>query len=284
MSLKYAQNYYGMNNPLTGATSELQATHLFTLQNRLRQAIEREEFMLFYQPQVDLRSGKLVGMEALLRWQVSDLGMMPPSEFIPVAEESGLIVPLGDWVTRTACAQNKLWESKGFPGLTVAVNLSGRQFYQQELVEKVKEALSTTGLSPERLDLEITETYAMQNADFTIAILKEFKRMGVRISIDDFGTGYSSLSHLKHFPIDTLKIDRSFVKDLAVEAKEESIVSAIIILAHSLGMDVVAEGVETEAELQILRKHCCDKMQGFYFSRPLPVDEFEQLLRSNKTL
>jgi EAL domain-containing protein (putative c-di-GMP-specific phosphodiesterase class I) len=273
-----------MGKPLSKAEEGLEAAHQFALTGRLKRAIEKEEFMLFYQPQVDLGTGKIAGMEALLRWEVSDLGMMPPSEFIPVAEESGLIVPLGEWVLKTACAQNKQWQNAQLPRIPVAVNLSGRQFHHQDLVEKVAAALENAHLEPEWLDLEITETYAMQDADFTLAILKELKSMGVHISLDDFGTGYSSLSHLKHFPIDTLKIDRSFVKDLATDPKEESIISAVIILAHSLGMDVVAEGVETAAELSILRKHHCDKMQGFYFSRPVPVKDFETLLRSGKTL
>jgi EAL domain-containing protein (putative c-di-GMP-specific phosphodiesterase class I) len=170
------------------------------------------------------------------------------------------------------------------PRIPISVNLSGRQFHHQNLVEKVASALNISRLEPQWLDLEITETYAMQDADFTLAILKELKRTGVRISLDDFGTGYSSLSHLKHFPIDTLKIDRSFVKDLATDPKEESIISAIIVLAHSLGMDVVGEGVETVEELAILRKHHCDKIQGFLFSRPVPAEAFEALLRSGKTL
>ncbi len=273
-----------MGKPLSRAEVGLESAHQFALVGRLKKAIEKEEFMLFYQPQVDLGTGRIVGMEALLRWQVSDLGMMPPSEFIPVAEESGLIVPLGEWVLKTACAQNKQWQNAKLPHLSVSVNLSGRQFHHQNLVEKIGAILQETRLEPQWLDLEITETYAMQDADFTLAILKELKRMGVHISIDDFGTGYSSLSHLKHFPIDTLKIDRSFVKDLASDPKEEAIVSAIIVLAHSLGMDVVAEGVETVEELAIVKKHHCDKMQGFLFSRPIPVPDFETLLRSGKTL
>lgn len=273
-----------MGNPLSKAEHGLEAAHQFTLEARLRRAIEKEEFSLFYQPQVDLQTGKITGMEALLRWQMSDMGMMPPSEFIPIAEETGLIVPLGEWVLRTACAQNKKWQNAKLPHLPVSVNLSGRQFHHQNLVEKVASALKVSDLEPRWLDLEITETYAMKDPDFTLAILKELKLMGVHISIDDFGTGYSSLSHLKHFPIDTLKIDRSFVHDLATDPKEESIVSAVIVLAHSLGMDVVAEGVETAEELVILRKHRCDKMQGYFFSRPVPVPALEALLRSGKTL
>jgi len=273
-----------MGNPLSKADAGLEAVHQFALENRLKRAIEKEEFMLFYQPQVDLATGKMVGMEALLRWQASDLGMMPPSEFIPVAEQTGLIVPLGEWVLKTACAQNKQWQNAKYPPVSVSVNLSGRQFHHQNLVEKVEAVLRETRLEPQWLDLEITETYAMQDADFTLAILKDLKHMGVRISLDDFGTGYSSLSHLKNFPIDTLKIDRSFVKDLATDPKEEAIVSAIIVLAHSLGMDVVGEGVETAEELAILRKHKCDKIQGYYYSRPIPVHDFESLLQSPKTL
>ena len=273
-----------MGKPLSRAEVGLEAVHQFALETRLKRAIENEEFKLFYQPQIDLITGRMVGTEALLRWEVSDLGMMPPSEFIPVAEETGLIVPLGEWVLRAACAQNKEWQNAGHPPLSVSVNLSGRQFHHQDLVEKVEAALQTSRLDPQWLDLEITETYAMQDADFTLAILKAMKEMGVRISIDDFGTGYSSLSHLKQFPIDTLKIDRSFVEDLASDPKEEAIVSAIIVLAHSLGMDVVAEGVETTEELKILRKHHCDKMQGYLFSRAIPPADFEALLSSGKTL
>ncbi len=273
-----------MSNPLSKPNEGLEAAHQFALTGRLKRAIEKQEFKLFYQPSVDLGTGKVVGMESLLRWEVSDIGMMPPSEFIPVAEESGLIVPLGEWVLKTACMQNKIWQDKGLPRLTVAVNLSGRQFHHQDLVEKVASALQESKLDPQCLDLEITETYAMQDADFSLAILRELKSLGVHISLDDFGTGYSSLSVLKHFPIDTLKIDRSFVKDLATDPKEEAIVSAVIILAHSLGMDVVGEGVETAAELAILKKHHCDKIQGYYFSRPIPVADFEALVRSGKTL
>jgi len=273
-----------MGKPLSKPDGGLEAVHQFALETRLKRAIEREEFMLFYQPQVDLTTGRMVGMEALLRWEISDLGMMPPSEFIPVAEETGLIVPLGEWVLRTACAQNKAWQKAGYAPMAVSVNLSGRQFHHQNLVEKIASALLAANLDPRWLDLEITETYAMQDADFSQSILTELKHMGVHISLDDFGTGYSSLSHLKNFPIDTLKIDRSFVKDLATDPKEEAIVSAIIVLAHSLGMDVVAEGVETVEELTIVRKHHCDKMQGFLFSRPVPVKDFETLLSTNKTL
>jgi len=273
-----------MGKPLSKAEAGLESVHQFALETRLKRAIEKEEFKLFYQPQVDLETGKMVGMEALLRWEVSDLGMMPPSEFIPVAEETGLIVPLGEWVLRTACAQNKQWQNAKLPPISVSVNLSGRQFHHQNLVEKVEAALRESRLEPQWLDLEITETYAMQDSDFTLATLKDLKRMGVHISMDDFGTGYSSLSQLKHFPIDTLKIDRSFIKDLASDPKEEAIVSAIIVLAHSLGMDVVAEGVETREELAIVKKHRCDKIQGYLFSRPIPVPDFEMLLRSGKTL
>jgi len=273
-----------MGKPLSKVEVGVGASPPFELESRLKRAIEKEEFMLFYQPQVDLETGKMVGTEALLRWQIPDHGMMPPSEFIPVAEQTGLIVPLGEWVLRAACAQNKYWQSGAYAPVSVSVNLSGRQFHHRNLVEKIEGILRQTRLDPQWLDLEITETYAMQDADFTLSILKELKRMGVRISMDDFGTGYSSLSHLKHFPIDTLKIDRSFVKDLASDPKEEAIVSAIIVLAHSLGMDVVGEGVETAEELAILRKHHCDKIQGYYFSRPIPANDFESLLSAGKTL
>lgn len=246
----------------------------------LRKALQNHEFAVHYQPQIDLRSGRIVGVEALCRWIDPEFGMISPAEFIPVAEETGLIVPIGEFVLHTACAQGVAWREAGITPMTIAVNLSARQFQQSDLEARITHILDQTRLWPAELDLEITESHAMLDADFTLNVLKDLKAMGVRLSIDDFGTGYSSLGYLKQFPIDTIKIDRSFVKDLAADAKDAAIVSAVIVLAHSLGLGVVAEGVETREQLDILKLHQCDRMQGFLFSRPLPAAECERLFHT----
>lgn len=254
------------------------------LENSFRRALKRKEFVVYYQPQLDLATGQIVGMEALVRWQNPEFGLVAPLEFIPIAEKTGLIIPMGEWVLQEACRQNKVWQEAGFPKLCVAVNLSARQFQQQDMVKNIARILSDTHLEPEYLELEITESYAMQNADFTIGVLRDLKKMGVRVSIDDFGTGYSSLSYLKQFPIDTLKIDRSFVRDLSAVTSDAAIADAVIALAHSLKLLVVAEGVETPEQLAILRRHRCDRMQGYLFSPPVPSEKFEQLLRERRSL
>ena len=245
----------------------------------LRLALERNELVVYYQPQAD-KTGAIIGFEALIRWHHSQRGMISPGDFIPLAEEFGLIDEIGEWVLREACRDAASWSRP----LMIAVNLSPIQFRKNDLPRIVHSILLETGLSPARLELEVTESVLLGDASRSLSVLRRLKALGVRIAMDDFGTGYSSLSHLKHFPIDTLKIDRSFVKDLATDPKEEPIVSAIIALAHGLGMDVVAEGVETAEELAILRKHHCDKIQGYYYSRPIPVSDFESLLRYPKTL
>jgi diguanylate cyclase (GGDEF)-like protein len=260
------------------------AVRRLTLENSLRRALQKQEFVVHYQPIVSLADGKIVGAEALVRWEVPGYGLVPPGEFIPIAEETGLIVPMGEWILRTACGQARQWREAGLSMKSLSINLSARQFHQQDLVARIDAILSEVGVDPQSLDLEITESYAMQNADYTISVLKELKKRGLRISIDDFGTGYSSLSYLKQFPIDTLKIDRSFVKDLATDNNDAAIAAAIIVLAHNLRLQVVAEGVETQAELALLRKYSCDKMQGYLFSKPVPADAFENLLRSGKQL
>jgi len=253
-----------------------------TLENGLRRALERGEFLLYYQPQIEIQSGAIAGAEALLRWRHPELGLVPPDRFIPLAEETGLILPIGEWVLRTACAQALAWRRAGLPPVRVAVNLSARQFRDETLAESIAQALRLAELDPQGLGLEITESVIMQNASGTVNTLQELKRMGLSISVDDFGTGYSSLSYLKRFPIDVLKIDRSFVRDLATNPDDAAIASAIIAMAKSLKLDTVAEGVETEEQLAILRQYGCRLVQGFLFSKALPAEEFEVLLREQK--
>ncbi len=267
-------------------TSTMNATALerLSLEGKLRHALEREEFVVYYQPQVSLSTGQIVGMEALVRWRHPDLGLIPPMKFIPLAEETGLIIPLGFWVLRTACAQNKAWQKAGYPPLRVAVNLSTRLFKQQTFIQVVAQTLHETGLDPDYLELELTEGIIMENIETTITTLKELKKMGVHISVDDFGTGYSSLAYLKRFPIDTLKIDRSFVLDITTDPDDAMIAMLIINVAHHLKLRVIAEGVETKEQLAFLRSHGCDEIQGYLFSRPLPAEEFVRLLQERRTL
>jgi EAL domain-containing protein (putative c-di-GMP-specific phosphodiesterase class I) len=223
-------------------------------------------------------------VEALIRWHRPGLGMISPARFIPLAEETGLIVPIGEWVLRTACAQNKAWQDAGLPTCCVSVNLSARQFKQPELADMVAAVLRETGLEPQHLDLELTESLVMSGAEQFISKLQALNAMGVRLSIDDFGTGYSSLSYLKRFPINTLKIDQSFVRDIVTDVDDAAITRSVISLGHSLNLKVIAEGVETDAQLAYLRRHGCDEMQGYLFSRPVPAAEFEQMLRDGKSM
>jgi diguanylate cyclase (GGDEF)-like protein/PAS domain S-box-containing protein len=249
------------------------------IESGLRSALERNEFVLHYQPQVDLESGRIVGMEALIRWQHPELGMVPPSRFVCVAEDTGLIVPIGTWVMRSACAQNKAWQDAGLGRMRVAVNLSARQFGAADLLPGIEAALRDTGLDADCLELELTESLFMGDVTPAVELLHRMKALGVKLSIDDFGTGYSSFSYLSRFPIDVLKIDRSFVADITHDANDAAIVDSIIALAHNLRLSVIAEGVETAEQLDYLRRQGCDEMQGYYFSRPLPADAFELLLR-----
>ncbi len=253
------------------------AEHL-TLEHNLRKALLQEEFVVYYQPQVNLETGKISGTEALVRWIHPELGMISPGQFIPIAEENGLIIPIGEWVLRTSCKQMVLWNNEFGANITISVNLSARQFLQQDIVEKVRSILEETGLHPRHLELEITESLGMKNPELTLRTLQELKDMGIHISIDDFGTGYSSLSYLKRFPIDTLKIDRSFVLDIQTDPNDAAIVLAIIALAHSMHLKVIAEGVEKEEQATFLRHHHCEEMQGYLFSRPVPAEEFKTLL------
>jgi len=267
-------------------TSEMNvhALERMTMEARLRKALERHEFAVHYQPQVDIGTHRIAGMEALLRWNQPDVGSIPPAHFIPVAEETGLIVPIGEWVLLEACSQNKAWQDEGLPPLRVSVNMSGRQFRQKNLVEVIGKILEETGLKAEYLELEITESIAMVNAEETITKLHALKAMGIRISMDDFGTGHSSLSYLKQFPIDTLKIDKSFVQDLAPNSTDNTIATAIATMAHGLKLKVITEGVETEEQLTYLKGMHRDQVQGFYFSQPLPPDKFAALLRGGLPL
>ena len=251
------------------------------LETSLRRGLERNEFLLHYQAKLDLHTGRITGVEALVRWQHPDLGLVPPAQFIPLAEETGLIVPLGKWVLVTACAQNVAWQRDGLPPLNMAVNLSARQFADEDLVKDVAAALKSTGLRPELLELELTESMVIQNTERAGKVLAEIKKMGVRLAIDDFGVGYSSLTHLKRFPIDTLKVDRSFIRDLPQNAEDKALTEAIIAMGKSLNLTVVAEGVETQEQQTFLRDRACDEMQGFFFSKPIPSGEFAELLRKH---
>ncbi len=250
-----------------------------SLESDLRQALERSEFVLHYQPQVDIRRWEVVGVEALIRWQHPVRGMVSPMTFIPLAEEVGLIDQIGQWVLRTACAQQVAWRAYGLGEVSIAINLSAVQFQQAGLVESIRTIVRETGANPARLELELTESTAMHNAENAVSIFQQLKTMGFSLSIDDFGTGYSSLAYLKRFPIDTIKIDRAFVKDLASESEQAAIAMAIIAMAHGLKLRVLAEGVETQPQLDILRDQGCDAIQGYFFSHPLPADRVEQLIR-----
>ncbi len=248
----------------------------FNMQKSLRRAIEQDELVLHYQPKVDGKTGQVTGMEALVRWQHPEKGLIYPSEFIPLAEESGLIKLLDEWVLKNACMQLKYWRDNGHQDLRLAVNLSARQFKEQHLPVTVANVLSEAGLEPMHLELEITETVAMENLTFTVSTLGKLMEMGVNISIDDFGTGYSSLNYLKHFPINFLKIDRSFIADILEDKNTYAIVKAIIEVAHTLNLKVIAEGVETKEQLTVLKFMGCDEIQGYFISRPLPLEELEK--------
>ena len=254
-----------------------------TLESSLRHALERGEFRLHYQAKRDIVSGRITGMEALLRWQHPDLGTVAPMQLIPIAEETGLIVPIGKWVLRTACLQNVAWQNQGLPRLSIAVNLTARQFADERLLVDVAAILTATGMDPHLLELEITESMLIHNVEDTRRILTGLKAIGVRIAIDDFGTGYTSLATLQRFPLDTIKIDRSLIRDLAGSTEDTGLANAIIAMGKSLSLTVVAQGVETKDQAEFLRIHACDELQGFYFKRPLPADQFTKLLEAQAT-
>ena len=254
-----------------------------TLESSLRHALERNEFRLHYQAKRDIASDKITGMEALLRWEHPDLGIVAPMEFIPVAEETGLIIPIGKWVLKTVCLQSIDWQTQGLPALSIAVNLTARQFLDEQLFTDVSSILTETGIDPHLLELELNEGVLIHDVENTLRILTGLKTLGIRIAVDDFGTGYASLALLQRFPLDTIKIDRSFMHDLVGTTQDTALAHAIIAMGKSLSLTVVAQGVETKEQADHLRLHACDELQGFYFKRPLPVDEFTQLLRDQAT-
>ena len=254
------------------------------MEPELRRALVQDELRVYFQPRVNLASGEICGAEALVRWQHPERGLVPPSEFIPLAEDTGLILPLGEWVIRNVCRQQRVWLDGGLSVPPVAVNLSALQFRQKNLVQLIRQELAANQLGAMHLEIEITESTLMDSVDEAAATLQELRATGIKISLDDFGTGHSSLSRLRRLPIDHLKIDQSFVCNLTTEPEDAAICLAIIGLAHNLRMTVIAEGVETEGQANYLRQHHCDEMQGYYFSRPLPVGDFEQLLVQRRTL
>jgi predicted signal transduction protein with EAL and GGDEF domain len=250
----------------------------------LRRALERAELLLHYQPKVDLATGRITGAEALLRWQHPQRGLVAPGMFIPLAEETGLILPIGEWVLATACAQVRTWQRLGLDAVPVAVNLSARQFRKSDLAETVHRILRESGIAPRMLELELTESMIMRDPQVAAAAMQQLKALGVRLALDDFGTGYSSLNYLRRFSVDCLKIDRSFISDAASDPSAASVATSIVAIAHSLGLRSVAEGVETKEQLDFLRDCGCDSLQGYYFSRPVPAAEFAVLLREDRRL
>jgi len=257
---------------------DTQSFENLTLEYNLQKALKNNQFQVFYQPIIHLRTGRIVGAEALIRWKHPDLGMVTPAQFIPLAEETGLILPIGDWVLETACHDMQHWNMTTGQSLFISVNLSARQFQQAELAENITRQLERTGLSPALLKLEITESIGMKNPVQTLKTLRQLKKLGILFAIDDFGTGYSSLSYLKEFPIDTIKIDKSFVMEMESNSNDSAIVDAVIALAKSLDLDVIAEGVETAPQVEYLLSRACAMVQGYYFSRPVCHDDFEKLL------
>lgn len=284
VAMSYAKQLGG--NQYQSYTPTLQSESLddLTLETSLRYAVERQELQLYYQPIVGLEKGKIVGAEALVRWHHPQQGMIPPVKFIPLAEQTGLIASIGEWVLQTACNQTKSWQAEGLPPVRVAVNLSFRQFNQVDLSERLVRILDESGLDPSYLELELTESILVQNVELTISKLKELKSMGVKISLDDFGTGYSSLSYLQQFPFDLLKIDRCFVQDINTNTTNAALTHAIIQMAHSLNLKVIAEGVETREELAVLYENKCDNIQGYLFSRPVKAEDFKRMLQEGKQL
>jgi diguanylate cyclase (GGDEF)-like protein/PAS domain S-box-containing protein len=275
----YRAKEHGKNNyQFFSSQMNLHSFERLVLERFLRHALDQNEFEVYYQPKIDLVSGCVTGMEALLRWMHPGMGMISPVKFIPLAEETGLIVRIGAWVLRAACVQTRAWQLQGLPSLRVAVNLSARQFVQEDLLDTIVNILAESGLAPDMLELEITESVTMENPEHATTLLKKLKALGIRLAIDDFGTGYSSLSYLKRLPIDNVKIDRSFIKDIPHDEDDVAITQAVIAMAHSLRLKVIAEGVESEEHLAFLCAHGCDEAQGYLYGAPMPADEFKELI------
>ncbi len=263
----------------------VQSAEYMALANSLHRAIDRQELRVFYQPLVDIKSGQIIGAEALARWQHPELGLIMPSKFIPIAEQTGLILRLSELILSSVCKQMRLWQELGINYGFIAVNLSSQHFRpDNNLIELISKVLQESNIEPHHLEIELTESIIMQNAEFTITILSQLQSMGIKVAIDDFGTGYSSLSYLKHFPVNTIKIDRCFIQDVITDRHDAAIALAIIDLAHSLSLQVIAEGVETVEQIQFLKEHGCDQIQGYFFSPPLPTTEFEKMLIEGKCL
>lgn len=285
LAMYYAKTHGRNSYKLYSSELNAQSSEYMALANSLHRAIDRHEIRVFYQPLVDLQSGKIVGAEALARWQHPDLGIIMPSKFIPIAEETGLILRLSELILQEVCSKMQSWRELSINYGFIAVNLSGQHFRpDNNLIEIIDKVLKESATEPHHLELELTESIIMQNAEFTIDVLSRLQSMGVKVAIDDFGTGYSSLSYLKHFPVNTLKIDRCFIQDITTDRHDSTISLAIIDLAHSLSLQVIAEGVETAEQAQFLKEHGCDQIQGYFFSPPLPDTEFEKMLIDGKCL
>ncbi|MEA5477138.1 EAL domain-containing protein [Pseudanabaena galeata UHCC 0370] len=285
LAMYYAKSHGRNSYKFYSSDLNVQSSEYMALANSLHRAIDRNELRVFYQPLVDLQSGQIVGAEALARWQHPDLGIIMPSKFIPVAEQTGLMLRLTEVILYSVCEQMQAWRKADIDYGFVAVNLSGQHFRpDNNLIELIGKVLQDTGIDPEHLELELTESIIMQNAEFTIQVLSQLQAIGVKVAIDDFGTGYSSLSYLKHFPVNTLKIDRCFIQDITTDRHDATISLAIIDLAHSLSLQVIAEGVETAEQIQFLKENNCDQVQGYFFSPPLPAPEFEKMLIDGKCL
>lgn len=283
-ALNKAKQQGGDQHEFYTAVLNVGSSERLALQTTLRYALERDELLVYYQPKVNLQTGQIVGAEALIRWQHPERGMISPAKFIPIAEETGLIIAIGEWVLHTACKQVKLWQNAGFDSLRVAVNLSSRQFSQIDLRKQLVQILIATGIDPKCIELELTESMLVQNTEVASGRLKALKALGVEIAMDDFGTGYSSLSYLQQFDFDILKIDRSFIHKIGKKPNKAAITKAIIEMAKSLNLRLIAEGVETESELAFVYQHQCDEIQGYLFSPPVPAHEFQELLVTGKCL
>ena len=281
-AMYHAQQKGGNNYQLHKSKTVVISREKLSLETNLRNALKRSEFHIYYQPKVDIRQGKITGAEALIRWFHPEKGLISPAEFIPIAEETGLIISIGEWVLHTACSQTKVWQKEGFAPFQIAVNLSRSQFIHRNLQERIIKIIQEVDLTPNYLELEVTEGLVMQNERAASRIMKAWQNYGIKISMDDFGKGYSSLSYLREFPFDVIKMDKSFIHNIMADSKTEAITIAIIQMAHSLNLKVVAEGVETQAELDFLQRHKCDEIQGYLFGPPLPISKFEQLLKEGK--